>query len=195
MARVLGVALLLVASGVAAQRLATRRVGLRWQRGVPQISVSVSDLVDASARRGLESGLQKRIIMTVQAYEVGAAHPFASTRVQCSATYDLWEESYILRIGRRSERHANLDAVISRCLVARNLTIGRPTDWSDRRPRRIYFAVRAEFNPISAERCTALLRPSSSEGPIGPIVVNIVRREICSAERAVEFRSQEVTIP
>ena len=191
----LGLGLLLIAAGAAAQSLATRRVGVRWRQGVPHVSVSVSDLVDPGARRALESGLQKRIIMTVQAYEVGASQPFATTRVQCAATYDLWEESYIVRIGRRSERHRSVDAVLERCLVARELAVGRRSDWASPRQRPIYFAVRAEFNPISASRCTALLRPSSSEGPIGPIVVNIVRREICAAERAVDFRSQEVAVP
>jgi hypothetical protein len=186
---------LLVATGVAAQRLATRRIGMEWRQGVPRVSVSVTDLVDTRARRALDSGLQKRLIMTVQAYEAGGSRPFATTTVACAATFDLWEESYIVRIGRRTERHASIDAVLQRCLVARDLAVGRAEDWRPRRGRRVYFAVRAEFNPISASRCTALLRPSSSDGPIGPIVVNIVRREICAAERAVDFRSQEVTAP
>lgn len=186
---------LLVATSVAAQRLATRRVGVQWQQDVPRVSVSVTDLVDMRARRALDSGLQKRLIMTVQAYETGGSRPFATTTVTCSATFDLWEESYIVRIGRRTERHASIDAVLQRCLVARDLAVGRAEDWRPRRGRPVYFAVRAEFNPISASRCTALLRPSSSDGPVGPIVVNIVRREICAAERAVDFRSQEVTAP
>lgn len=186
---------LLFTAGAAAQNLATRRIGIEWDQGVPRVSVSVSDLVDARARRALESGLQKRLIMTVQAYEAGGSRPFATTTVTCAATYDLWEESYIVRIGRRSERHTSIDAVLQRCLVARNLSVGRAEDWRSRRGRRVYFAVRAEFNPISASRCTALLRPSTTDGPIGPIVVNIVRREICAAERAVDFRSQEVTAP
>jgi len=186
---------LLVATGVAAQRLGTRRIGVHWQQGIPLVSVSVSDLVDARARRALNSGLQKRLIMTVQAYETNGSRPFATTTVTCAATYDLWEESYIVRIGRRSERHASIDAVLQRCLVAQDLAVGRPEDWRSRHGRRVYFAVRAEFNPISASRCTALLRPSTSDGPIGPIVVNIVRREICAAERAVDFRSQELTAP
>lgn len=186
---------LLVATSVAAQRLATRRVGVQWQQDVPRVSVSVTDLVDMRARRALDSGLQKRLIMTVQAYEAGGSRPFATTTVTCSATFDLWEESYIVRIGRRTERHASIDAVLQRCLVARDLAVGRAEDWRPRRGRSVYFAVRAEFNPISASRCTALLRPSSSDGPVGPIVVNIVRREICAAERAVDFRSQEVTAP
>ncbi|MCA9575994.1 MAG: hypothetical protein R3B40_13255 [Polyangiales bacterium] len=194
-ATALALGLLLAATCAFAQALDTRRVGIRWQGGVPRISVSVADLVDQSARRALESGLQKRIIMTVQAYESGASHPFATTRVQCAATYDLWEESYILRIGRRTERHSRVDDVIARCLVARDLSVGRPGDWTNHGRRDLYFAVRAEFNPISAQRCTALLRPSRSEGPIGPIVVNIVRREICAAERSIDFRSQEVTSP
>jgi hypothetical protein len=195
MALTLALGLSLLAAGAAAQSLATRRVGVRWRQGVPHVSVSVSDLVDANARRALASGLQKHLIMTVQAYEVGASQPFATTRVQCAATYDLWEESYIVRIGRRSERHPSVNAVIERCLVARELAVGRPSDWASPRQRPVYFAVRAEFNPISASRCTALLRPSSSDGPIGPIVVNIVRREICAAERSVDFRSQEVSGP
>jgi hypothetical protein len=108
-----------LATSVVAQRLATRRIGIGWQQGVPRVSVSVSDLVDSRARRALDSGLQKRLIMTVQAYEAGGSRPFATTTVTCAATFDLWEESYIVRIGRRTERHASIDAVLQRCLVAR----------------------------------------------------------------------------
>jgi hypothetical protein len=170
-------------------------MGVQFRQGVPLVSVSAADLVDEGARRALNSGLQKRLIMTVQAYRAGSSAAFASSTVACAVTFDLWEESYIVRIGRRTERHASIDAVLQRCLVARDLAVGRAEDWRLPRGQRVYFAVRAEFNPISASRCSELLRPSSSEGPIGPIVVNIVRREICAAERSTDFRSQEIAAP
>ena len=62
------------------------------------------------------------------------------------------------------------------------------------------FALDPGFTPlhrqISRRRCRELLRGGrESDGPIGPIVVNIVRREICEADRVVEFRSPNVRVP
>jgi hypothetical protein len=183
------------AASAAAQALATRRVGIQWEAGTPRVTFSARDLVNAAARRELESGLQKRILLTVQAFDARSLRPIATERVTCGATYDLWEESYIVRIGRRTERHPDIASVLTRCLVANRLRVGSAEAWQRYRGHRVFFAVRAEFNPISASRCSALLRPTSSDGPVGPIVVNIVRREICAAERAIDFRSPEVEAP
>ncbi len=187
--------LLLVASATYAQ-LATRRVGVNWRSGVPRVSVGLQDLVNENVRRELQSGLRKRIVITAQAYRVGNSRPLATRRFSCAVTYDLWEQSYVVRVGNRTERHASIGAVVDRCLAIRGLAIGDRDAYERVHGRSIYFAVRAEFDPIDASRCRQLLRSSGGmSDPIGPIVVNIVRRDICQADRVVEFRSPEITCP
>ncbi|MFK7998706.1 MAG: hypothetical protein AB8H86_03885 [Polyangiales bacterium] len=190
---VLGLALL---STVALAQLRTRRVGVRWENGVPQVSVGLRDLVSSRVRRELQSGLRKRIVVTAQAYRVGNSRALATRTFSCAVTYDLWQESYVVRIGSRSEVFQELRQVVDRCLSIRGLPVGQADQYENVHGRDIFFAVRAEFDPIDPIRCREMLRSSGGGGdPIGPIVVNIVRRDICQADRVVEFRSPVVTCP
>jgi hypothetical protein len=194
-AAVLGVLLLSV--GALAQSLPDRRLGVRWDRGAPRLTFSARDLVDdPRVRRDLTSGVAKRIVLTAQAYRVGQARPLATRAFECRITYDLWQEAYEVELGSRRERFDDLEGAVGRCLVVRGLVVGRAADYANVRGDRVYFAVRAEFNPISGRRCRQMLRGSGTgSDPIGTLVVNIVRRDICRADRAVEFRSQPVPVP
>lgn len=185
----------LISSVAAAQSLGVRTTGVVWVGGAPRLSVSAADLANARVRDELSDGLQKRIVLTVQAFRIGASRPVVSEERQCLVTYDLWEEAYVVRRGRRTELARNVDGVVRRCLVLVNHPLGAPEAWARHRGSDVFFAVRAEFNPISRRRCRQLLRPTGGDDPIGPIVVNIVRREICRAERAIDFRSPPVRVP
>jgi len=189
--------LALVLASVAHGQLSDRRLGVHWARGVPRLSFSAADLVDdAGVRRALDSGVAKRIVLTAQAYRVGSNQPFASRAFECRITYDLWQEAYEVELGSRRERFEDRAAAVRRCLAVRGLVVGRPEDYTSRQGDRIYFAVRAEFNPISQRRCRQALRGSGgSSDPIGALVVNIVRRDICRADRSIDFRSQPVRVP
>lgn len=191
------VGLLLLATSAVAQRgLSERRVGVQWRDGAPHISVSARDLVDARVRRELQSGIQKRVVVTVQSYRTGSPRPIATRSFTCRVTYDLWQRAYVTRLGGETSNHQTVAEVIEHCLDVRRMRVGRSADYRSLGGRQLYFAVRAEFDPISRSRCRQLLRSSASGGdPIGPIVVNIVRRDICQADRAVEFRSQRFTVP
>lgn len=189
----LGLALLTTA---AFAQLRTRRVGVRWEGGVPHVSVGLRDLISRKVRRELQSGLRKRIVVTAQAYRVGNSRALATRSFSCSVTYDLWAQSYVVRIGSRSETFQELRQVVDRCLAIRGLPVGRPEQYANVHGRDIFFAVRAEFDPIHPQRCREMLRSSGGGGdPIGPIVVNIVRRDICQADSVVEFQSPVVTCP
>jgi hypothetical protein len=172
-----------------------RPVEARFRAGVPHVSFSARDLEDPKVRRALESGLGKQLVVTVQAYPSGGEQAIASATHACRVTFDLWEEDYVVRIGNQHERLPSLDAVLSRCLEVRALPIGTANEFRPYAGKRVFFAVRAEFNPISRARCHGLLRSPGSADPIGPVVVNIVRREICRAEKAIEFRSADVEVP
>ena len=113
----------------------------------------------------------------------------------CDITKDLWEDGYLVRLGSNSERYKTLDKVLRRCLDVGGLFVGEPKSYTNNGGKEIYFYVRAEFNPISKKQCRELIRPTSSDDPVGPITVNIVRRRICQAERTVEFRSAVMKVP
>lgn len=190
---VLGLGLLTTA---AFAQLRTRSVGVRWENGAPLVSVGLRDLVSQRVRRELQSGLRKRIVVTAQAYRVGNSRALATRTFSCSVTYDLWQESYVVRIGSRSEIFQELGQVVDRCLSIRGLPVGDAEQFANVHGRDIFFAVRAEFDPIDPVRCREMLRSTGGGGdPIGPIVVNIVRRDICQADRVVEFRSPVLTCP
>ncbi len=182
----------------AQHRLPVRRVGVMWQNGTPRINVSVRDLANTpSVRRSLTSGIARRMNVSVQTFRSGSARPVASRSFACTITYDIFERSFVVRRGRRSAVASDYDDVLERCLTLRRHRAGTAAEFAGLEGQTIFFAVRAEFNPIDRRRCRQLLRGSGSsqQDPIGPIVINIVRREICEAERVVEFRSQDIVVP
>lgn len=187
----------LVVASTAFAQLSDRRLGVHWAEGVPRLTFSAADLVDRpDVRRALESGVAKRMVLTAQVYRVGSSQPFASRGFECRITYDLWQEAFEVELGASRQSFAELDDAVDRCLAVRGLLVGRPDDYESLAGERIYFAVRAEFNPISRRRCRQALRGSGgSSDPIGALVVNIVRRDICRADRAIDFRSQPVRVP
>lgn len=188
--------LIALAAATAFAQISQRRIGVRWRNNVPRISVGLRDLVNARVREELRSGLRKRIVVTAQAYREGNSRPLATRTFSCAVTYDLWEQSFNVRIGRGTERFARVEEVIDRCLAIDGMPVGQASDYANVQGRDIYFAVRAEFDPIDAGRCRQLLRSSDGGGdPIGPIVINIVRRDICQADRVVEFRSRTRQVP
>ena len=194
---ILMVLLASVAGGALAQSLRDRRLGIQWTESRASLSFSARDLVDdREVRRALQSGVSKRVVLTAQVYRVGSTRPFATRTRECHITYDLWQESYVVEIGSRRRVEPDLAAAVGHCLVVRSFAVGRDADYERYRGERVYFAVRAEFNPISARRCREALRGSGgSTDPIGALVVNIVRRDICGADRAIDFRSQPVVVP
>ncbi len=189
-------AFVLLALGVAeAQTTPLPQFRVQWVDGAPALSFGAGRLVNRDVRRALESGLKKRIVLTVQSFRVGSSQPIATRRQWCDITHDLWDNSYLVRQESRSDRLASVSEVVRRCLAPRNLRVGAAKNYRRQRGRELYFAVRAEFNPISSSRCRQLLGSNDSDDSIGPIVVNIVRRSICQAERSLEFRSPSARVP
>jgi hypothetical protein len=192
----IGLSIVLAISTASAQApLPERRVGVRFVGSVPHVTFHVRDLVDDGVRRALSSGLTKTITVTVQTYSTRRTDPLASRELTCRITYDLWEQAFVVRRGRRTESVSGLDAAIDRCVVATDLPVATLQEIGAYRGQAIYFAVRAEFDPIARSRCPRLLRNPAGDDPLGPVVVNIVRRQICQAQRSVEFRTPTVYVP
>ena len=187
--------LLLAAVVYAQSGLPLRHFGTSWSRGAPKVSFSAKDLADERVREELSGGLRKRLVVTVGSHLKGSNWRMAVRQFACDVTRDLWEDGYLVRIGNRSERLKTLEQALDRCLVVEGLFAGEPKSYEPQKGREIYFAVKAEFNPISKKQCTALIRPTSGNDPVGPITVNIVRRRICRAERTIEFRSEYLKVP
>ena len=179
----------------AQSQLPLRDVGVTWSRGAPMVSFSAKDLADERVREELSSGLRKRFVVTVGSHLRGSNWRMSVRQFACDVTLDLWDDDYLIRIGNHSERLKTLEQALNRCLSVEGLFGGEPKSYEPQKGKEIYFAVRAEFNPISKKQCSELIRPTSGDDPIGPITVNIVRRRICRAERTIEFRSEYVRVP
>jgi hypothetical protein len=187
--------LLVAAVAYGQSQLPVRDLGVTWSRGAARVSFSAEDLADERVRRELSSGLRKRMEVTVSAHLSGSNWKMGVRQFGCDVTRDLWEDGYLVRIGDQSERLKTLEQVLERCLVVQGLFVGDPKSYELQKGREIYFAVKAEFNPISSKQCTELIRPASGGDPVGPISVNIVRRRICKAERNIAFRGALLKVP
>lgn len=179
----------------AQSELPVRDFHVTWSRNAPAVSFSAKHLVDGPVQQELSSGLRKRIVVTVRSHLKGSDSEISMRQFGCDVTLDLWDEGYLVRIGTLSERFKTLDQVLGRCLDVGGLFVGETKHYERYKGQEIYFAVQAEFNPISKKQCTALIRPTAGDDAIGPITVNIVRRRICRAERTVEFRSPYLRVP
>ncbi len=203
----LALALALAGSAVAAaQDVPERRVGVDWRGGAPRVHFSAVDLVDASVRRKLASGLPQSLVMRVFAYRTSGA-PVAVTARQCRVTFDLWEEVY--RVEYRDadadvdESYDDVQQVLQRCLVSERSAVGSPRDYAGLASENVYFAVLIELNPLSPDTVRRLRRWLSrpagggrigGEAFFGSFVSLFVNRQIGSAERSLRFRSQLVRV-
>lgn len=200
---------LLVAAGIASahaqdgESVPQRTVGVGWDEAVPQMSVSVRDLVTPEVRRKLESGLPQNLSLQVFTYHGRSAEPVALYRRTCNVAYDLWQESFRIRVSQRGQvrqtEARDLDTVLARCLTVNGVAVAPASALEGR--RRIYFAVLVELNPMSDETVQRirrwLARPSEGEGNafFGSFVSLFVNRRLGRAERRVRFRSQWVEVP
>jgi hypothetical protein len=185
----------------------SRRMGIRWNQKRPKVFFSARDLVNASVRRKLESGLPQRIDLSVFAYRERGGQPITAHARSCRVTYDLWERVYRVQLQTprvdRSELVDSIDEVIETCLVARGVPIGTKERFEARSGRKVYFAVLVELNPMSADTVQRirrwLARPATGgiegEAFFGTFVSLFVNRRIGDAERTIRFRSQAVTVP
>lgn len=184
-----------------------RRFGVHWNEGVPSVDISAVDLADTSLREQLESGVWERLVMRIYAYR-GDGDPIAVAARSCRIHWDVWPQIYAVqfRSSREDvdESYRDMDDVLSRCLVARRVSIGRPADYRDRGGQRIYFAALIELNPLSPAQIHRmrrwLSRPAGGgriggEAFFGSFVSLFVNRRIGSAERTLRFRSQRVQVP
>ncbi|MGE0784938.1 MAG: hypothetical protein AB7S26_04555 [Sandaracinaceae bacterium] len=201
-------AILVPGALVAAQEnIPERTMGVRWEDGAPSVHYSAADLIDASARRKLASGLPQTLVVRTYAYRTGGA-PITFAARTCRVTFDLWEEVYRVEVREPGvdgdETHGSIEDVLARCLVSQHVPIGAAGDYEGLIGQSIYFAVLIELNPLSPDTVRRLrrwlARPAGGgriggEAFFGSFVSLFVNRQIGAAERTLRFRSQEVRVP
>ncbi|MCS6797960.1 MAG: hypothetical protein NZ898_05445 [Myxococcota bacterium] len=193
---------------VAAAQWPERRVGIRWERGIPLLDVSIVDV--ASPRRvrdDIDSGLPRDLVVSVLALREGSARPVAVEERTCSITYDLLDDRYRVEMrgvtGSQTFWIRTRAAVLERCAVLRAVPIGTAEMWRRAAGATVRFHVSAEFEPVSRRDLERLRRWLASSGGgrsepdafYGSVVSRFVDRNIRSATHQVRFRSQPVTVP
>ncbi len=180
---------------------------VQWERGRPLLSFDASHLLDEASRRKLRSGLPQRIVVAITAHEASGRKRLAATARSCRITFDLWSERWRLeRSDPGTDRVWMLSSereAIRRCLRFERRPMGSAPDFSRLRGRRIFFAVRAEFNPLSRATVQRLRRwlgrrsgaSLQGEAFFGSVVGLFVDRRIADAERTLRFRSRAVRVP
>lgn len=191
----LAAAVLLVSTAAPVAAQEERPVEVRFADGGARVSFDATGLIDEELGRELRSGLRKRVVVSVAIVSGRNSSPLAERRFGCGITYDLWQDRFVVDLGRRALVYASVDEAVARCLDVHDLAVGTAALARGLAGRRYRVVVQAEFEPLPAERCRALLRQSGSSDSIGPIFVSVVRREICSAERTYVFRSPALRGP
>lgn len=205
---VLAVALAWGPPSRAGAQVPERRVGVRFDGGVPRIDVSVADFAgDVETRRKLESGLPQTLVLRAYAYVEGVEAPVAVAARSCRVVYDLWETRFRVQIasesGDQSTTVATVEEVVRRCLVVSQLPVGGSAAWAPHRGQRAYFAILAELNPLTPDTVQRIRRwiAHPQRGRVdrdsffGSFVSLFVNRGIGAAERTLRFRSQELVVP
>ncbi len=180
---------------------------VHWESGRPFLSFDASDLLDEAALRKLRSGLPQRIVVAVTVHRLRGGVRRAATARSCRITFDLWSERWRLERSEPGwERAWLLDSereAVRRCLRFDRLPLGSSASFAPLHGRQVFFAVRAEFNPLSRATVQRLRRwlgrrsgaSLQGEAFFGSVVGLFVDRRIADAERTLRFRSKPVRVP
>ena len=157
-------------------------------------------MVDAHVRREISSGLSRTLAIQVLAYRRRGGSPIAVAQITIRILYDLWEDEYRVQrsIGSRSRTvvQPTLQAAIAEAFSVREQPVGNSRLWSDHAGSEVYFAVVAEFNPVSDSTVQQVRRlisrrstHSVENSTFGSFVSLFVNQQIGTADRVLRFRS------
>jgi hypothetical protein len=183
-----------------------RGMGIVRVQGVPVLSYSARDLINADAAKKLDSGLPQRIVVQHFSYAAGVTEPISVAGHSCRVVYDLWQAVYrveheIFGAGVNAYAYRTRAEVLERCLVMRAVSLGQSRDFQG--IRTLYVASLIELNPLSSSTLARirrwLARPRGDynvEGKsfFGSFVSLFVNDRIGAAERVLRLRSADVEL-
>ncbi|MBA3541134.1 MAG: hypothetical protein H0T79_16095 [Deltaproteobacteria bacterium] len=172
------------------------------ERGaVLTVSTRIKALFDSSTFQALDTGIPSTVVLRLWVYPQGSTDPISFQLVQRTATYDLWDEVYLVSLeepgGRRTKRVkyraealkllTELDAMPVALLTV------LPVD------KVFALAMTVELNPVSKETLAEVRRwLSQGQGGgldrggsfFGSFVSVFVNPKIPEADRVLKIRSQ-----
>lgn len=187
--------------------LPRRQAHFVWDkpRTTLRVSVSYRDIVDATVRKQLASGLPTTIVMRGWVFRESGGDAVALTAKTCRVLYDLWDEVFQLTISTpgspdKPDVALNLEGVLRKCAEAQQLPLLPIEDVYPREP--LFFAGIVEVNPVSPEMVAQVRkwvsRPTGASttsfgGALFGSFVGLFVTRIDSAQAMLQFRTQGLT--
>lgn len=192
---------------VAVEPVPLRRTGVDAVNGWLTVSVGLSDLLTAEARKKLRSGFSTRVLLRVYLYQDGFTDPVATAFRQSEIVWDIWDERFHVQTvdsfgGKRAVITSSEDEAIAESTGLRHFAVVELNALPSAVPFRV--GVRGDLNPLSQERLADvrrwMLRPPGQRGGggdsvFGSFVSVFVNPRIEESERQVRFLSQVFALP
>ena len=172
------------------------------ERGdVLTVTTRIKELFDSGTFQALDTGIPSVVVIRMWVFPRGSNDPVAFQLVQRTATYDLWDEVYMISLeepgGRRSKRVKYRAEALKLLTEIDDLPIAKVADLPY---DKIYaLTMTVELNPVSRETL-AEVRRWLSQGTgggldrggsfFGSFVSVFVNPKIPEADRVLKIRSQ-----
>ena len=172
------------------------------ERGdVLTVTTRIKALFDSGTFQALDTGIPSVVVIRMWVYPQGSNDPVAFQLVQRTATYDLWDEVYLISLeepgGRRSKRVKYRAEALKLLTEIDDMPIARTADLAYE--KHFALAMTVELNPVSKETL-AEVRRWLSQGTgggldrggsfFGSFVSVFVNPKIPEADRVLRIRSQ-----
>lgn len=167
------------------------------------VSFSFSELVNTTIKRKLKSGFTQKILLYAGIFDYITRQRKAFTIWTCTATYDLWEDHYIIQTADPHKKTTFKEKTQAKA-IGRMVTVDRlPVMTRSQVPAWKYFYVDVlvRYNPVSPKLLrkvrTWLRRPRGGPGGLlstqsffGSSLSFFVNPRISPAEKSISFRTQ-----
>ena len=165
------------------------------------VTTRIKQLFDAKTFANLDTGIPSTVVIRTWVYPKDSNDPVSFQLLQRTATYDLWDEVYIVNLdepgGRKTSRVKYRAEALKLLTEINDLPVARTQDIAY---EKIYeLAVHVELNPVSKETL-AEVRRWLSQGTgggldrggsfFGSFVSVFVNPKIPEADRVLRIRSQ-----
>lgn len=187
-----------------ARKLPVRRAQLVVDSDWLAVTVSWRDVIDASIRKKLLSGLPTVIAARAYVFPAETQKAVALGAMTCHVVFDLWDEVFRITVRqgglRRRMVAVNVEGVLRRCADARRLPVARRIVLGSG-PH--FLGVLVEVNPLSKEmlerikRWVVLPRGTGAVGPGDSLFgsfVGLFVTQVPDADNSVAFRTQSFRV-